>query len=86
MARRILWLEKSGDPEEIEEVVWTAENLRYRITKALNAGVEETGDRGRIGDPGKTGDLRKTEGLAGIGDPGKREGGVNGKSYTDAEE
>jgi hypothetical protein len=57
IARRILWLKKSGDPEKIEEEVWTAENLRYRITKALNAGVEETGDQGRIGGPGKTEDL-----------------------------
>jgi hypothetical protein len=27
--------------------VWTAGNLRYRITKALNGGGEETGDLGR---------------------------------------
>ena len=71
---RVLWLEKSGDPEKIEELVRSAGNLRYQFTRALNAGVGEIEDLVKIGDPGKTGDLRKTGGLAGIGDPGKREG------------
>jgi hypothetical protein len=42
--------------------VWTAGNLRYRITKTLSAGAEETGDLGKIGGLEGTGDLGKKEG------------------------
>jgi hypothetical protein len=83
IARRISWLRKRDGPEKIEEVVQIEGNLRYRITKALNAGVEETGDLGKIGDPGKREDLQKTGGLEGTGDLEKKGGGISRKSYND---
>ncbi len=44
MARRILWLEKSCDPEKIGGQVWTEGNLRLQILKFLNTEVEKIGD------------------------------------------
>lgn len=74
MVRRILWREEGRGLEKIEEVAQTAGDLRHRITKVLNAEVEETGDLVKIGDLGKREDLQKTGGLERTGDPGKKEG------------
>ena len=44
MARRILWLEKSCDPEKIGGQVWTEGNVRMQIIKFLNTEVKKIGD------------------------------------------
>ena len=41
---RILWLEKSCDPEKIGGQVWTEGNVRMQIIKSLNTEVEKIGD------------------------------------------
>jgi hypothetical protein len=41
---RILWANKNGDLEKIEEVVWTVGSLRFQILKVLNTGVGKAGD------------------------------------------
>jgi len=70
MARRILWLNKNGDPEKIEGKVWTAGKLRIQITKVLSAGAGKTGGLWEIEDPGKIEDTGKIE------DPEKRGGNL----------